>query len=96
MIIKKEVNPHWRTWDWNAKPPLIANQYLCEDVNEYQFIKTVEIEVDVPEFDQATFDLGVVATLKEERKKVMVVAELALKEIDDKIESLLAIEMDGE
>jgi hypothetical protein len=96
MIIKQEVNLHWRKYEWHAEAALVVSLHNWDDDKDYQFIKTVEIEVDVPEFDQRTFDLGTVATLKEERKKVLVVAELALKEIDGKIESLLAIEMDGE
>jgi hypothetical protein len=93
MIIKKEVNLHWRKWDWDdGDAILVVSQYTYADDKDYQFIKTVEIEVDVPEFDQKTFDLGAVAALKEERKKVMAVSELALKEIDEKINKLLAIE----
>jgi hypothetical protein len=96
MIIKKEVNLHWRKWDWEeGGAMLVVNQYMYDDDKSYQFIKTIEVEVDVPEFDQATFDLGSVAALKEERKKVMAVSELALKEIDEKINKLLAIEFDG-
>jgi len=96
MIITKEVNLHWRKWSWDVKPELLINQYTYEDDKDYQFIKTIEIEVDVPEFDQKSFDLGAVESLKEERRKVLVVAELALKEIDDKIENLLSLEMDRE
>jgi predicted TIM-barrel fold metal-dependent hydrolase len=94
MIITKTLNAHWLKLKWWDEPVLVLNEYRYED-DDYQFIKTIDVEVDVPEFDQNTFNASSIVALKENKRKVMVVAELAIKEIDQKIESMLAIEMVG-
>jgi hypothetical protein len=93
MIITTTLNVHWKKYEWEDEADLVINQYTYEDDSKFQFIKTIDVEVNVPEFDENTFNASSIVVLKEDKRKVMVVAELAIKEIDEKIESLLAIEM---
>ncbi len=92
MKVNVKAYLHWEHQTWMDTPEFRfwPNDMTPAGDARRQFISAHEFEVEIPDnFDPIT---GVIATLKAEKQKVLADAHVKAKQIDDQIQSLLAIE----
>jgi len=90
MKVKDTVYMHWEKYNWQDEGKFRLLSWKSDTSPEILFIKELEVEFDAPDsYDPVPEQIAV---LKSAKQKIMAETQVKVNNIDEQIQSLLAIE----